>query len=257
MDTVGILPAAGLCSRWNGTFKELLPIGENRWVIDSSIDSMKAAGISDFILVSSPQKISSHIQHFSKEKYNNINVSYVIQYSPTGLYEAIKLALKTARNFNRFIFTMPDTIISNIACINELNILNYSGNRLKLTLGTFTTSTPERFGILRKSITSGIDSSEAYSDFEIVDKPDVSKVKCDSWFSFLDEKIHFTAWGMAGWTDEFSTFVLNSTDITSIGDAFNKYNKLNKTKCLNSFMDAYVDLASWKDYVQWLKENIK
>jgi hypothetical protein len=56
MDTVGILPAAGLCSRWNGTYKELLPTWENTWVIDSSIDSMKQAGVHNFVIVSSPQK---------------------------------------------------------------------------------------------------------------------------------------------------------------------------------------------------------
>lgn len=254
MDTVGILPAAGLCSRWNGTYKELLPTWENTWVIDSSIDSMKQAGVHNFVIVSSPQKISSHVQHFSKNKYKDINISYVIQYTPTGLYDAIKLALVTSRNYDQFIFTMPDTLISGTACIDILETLNYDGDRIKFALGIFPTDIPERFGILKYSIRCGSDKGR-YLEYEIVDKPDVSKVECNKWYIFLDGASHYMAWGMAGWRREFTEFVLNSPEITTIEGAFNEYNNLNKSGCYNSFMTRYADLASWKDYVQWLKEN--
>ena len=254
MDTVGILPAAGLCSRWNGTYKELLPTWENAWVIDSSIDDMKVAGVRDFVIVSSPNKIQTHVQHFSKNKYKDLNISFVIQYYPAGLYDAIKLALVASRKYDRFIFTMPDTILGGIPCSLASNILERYSGKINFVLGIFPTDEPQNFGILKSY---NADSTTAkYIEFEIIDKPDADEIlDCKKWYSFFDNKYHYVAWGMSAWTGEFTDFVLNSPEITSIGDAFNEYNKINKRKCLSSLMTRYVDLASWNDYALWMREN--
>ena len=236
---VGVLPAAGVSSRWNGTFKELLPIGENRWVIDSAIDALKKSLVSEIIIVSSPTKIQAHVEHFRKGKYKNLNIRFVIQYKPDGLLDAIKLAVNTARD-SRIYFAMPDTVISETAFGGVSYIYN-------LNIGYFDTYTPSRFGIIN-NISERDDNlltTPAYktATWTIVDKPQLP-----------DSVDKFKAWGVASWDAHF-THSLFTKNYKDLAEAFNDFNSSDGTTCGLYHLGFYTDFASWKDYSKWVKES--
>lgn len=226
MDTLGVLPAAGLCSRWNGTCKELLPVGENRWIIDYSIDAMKLAGVENFVLVSSPKKIASHIEHFRKDKYKDIHVNYVIQHEPTGLLGALQLGCFSFQNYESFCFSMPDTMFT------EDVFLTRSIDS-ELCIGIFETTIPEKFGIL-----------DTLQPVHIVDKP-----------QGLGNTIgKYIAWGTLAWGQYFNHILCNGV-FENLTDLLNVYCE-SLPGCIQfSDIEDYDDIASWKEYQEWIKLN--
>lgn len=226
MDTLGVLPAAGLCSRWNGTCKELLPVGENKWVIDYSIDAMRAAGIEDFVVVSSTRKINAHVEHFRKDKYKDIHVNYVIQYEPAGLLDAIRLACFSFQNYNSFCFSMPDTIFSEDAFITK-------GIESELCIGVFETTTPGKFGIL-----------DTLQPVHIIDKPQ----------GLGDTIGKYIAWGTLSWGKYFNS-VLCYGAWDNLTELLNAYCKSLPSEVKFSSINSYEDIASWKEYQEWIKLN--
>ena len=136
MSKLGILPAAGVGSRWGGACKELLPIGVNRWLIDSALDHLLNVGVTRICIVTSERKISTHVLHFSKSKYDNLEIFFVIQRRQQDLWGAIQESFPYTEAENYML--MPDTLFKT----NKLQLTD------PLTLGMFTTDHPEKFGVL-------------------------------------------------------------------------------------------------------------
>jgi len=254
---VGVLPAAGVSSRWNGTFKELLPIGENRWVIDSAIDALKKSLVSEIIIVSSPTKIQAHVEHFRKGKYKNLNIRFVIQYKPDGLLDAIKLAVNTAID-SRIYFAMPDTVISETA-FGDASIKTIGYDSIyNLNLGYFYTNTPSRFGIINNiGERDGVLLTVPHYNFSTGDFINITRTT--TWTvvdkpQLPDSVDKYKAWGVASWDAHF-THSLFTKNYKDLAEAFNDFNSNDCTTCGMYFLGSYTDFASWKDYSKWVKEN--
>lgn len=139
MSILGVIPAAGKGSRWGGYYKELLPVGNKKWMIDKTITTMFLGGAEDILVVSNKEKIHTHVQHL--EKYGFHRLWYTIQREDKDIYGAIYESLSLAGEYN--LFAMPDTFIPDNTFVREFTKDFY--------LGIFKTDKPERFGVLTDS----------------------------------------------------------------------------------------------------------
>lgn len=135
MGKLGIVPAAGRGSRWGGTYKELLPIGTGRWLVDEAVDQLRHVGVRRVCVVTSSEKIAVHAQHFAKPQYCDLEVFFVVQRAALDLWGAILESLPYTDDVNYMV--MPDT-----AFHGQLP----QSLDAPLMLGVFETNTPERFG---------------------------------------------------------------------------------------------------------------
>lgn len=211
----GIIPAAGEGNRWGKYQKELLPIGDNRWLIDNTVGAMNYAGASQLCIISSPNKISTHVNHFMKDKYNKEDIFFVIQREQLDIWGAIKAALPFTTGYN--FFGMPDTLYDGNIFRNMIK-----DRRFDFVLGTFMTTTPERFGV----IVNG----------EVINKE-------------VLQKGTFEAWGTFGFSKEVSLFweKFPPTDYTTaINWAIRNFG-------LHTVpMNDYEDFSTWEDYKKWV-----
>lgn len=127
-DVLGIVPAAGKATRFGGTIKEMLPIGDQT-LIQRVMKQMSGAGVTRFLVVTNWIKGSVHEEHLKRWR-----ASYVMQKKPEIWGAVQESFLYTAE---RNLFVMPDT------CLEGLRLLDAD-----LVLGCFETFTPERFGVI-------------------------------------------------------------------------------------------------------------
>lgn len=84
-ELVGVLPCAGEGLRWGGVHKELVPIGHQRWLVDGAVDSMVQAGVRGFCVVTDTRKVGVLADHFSKSRYDGVDIAYLIQRGPESM----------------------------------------------------------------------------------------------------------------------------------------------------------------------------
>jgi hypothetical protein len=212
---LGIIPAAGKGERWGGFYKELLPIGDNRWLIDNTIDAMKTVGCERICLVTSPEKIHVHVQHFNKEKYKDLNIFFVIN-KGKEMWDSIVASFPYTEEYNYF--AMPDTLYPVDSFPNKISF-NIFG------MGLFKTDKPERFGILK-------------------DGTIMNKMNCFG-------KKPFTAWGTLCWAKDTYEEFWKDKGIPNYTEAINVI--LRDGIYLEYVLDYYYDFATFKDYEEYIK----
>lgn len=215
MSVLGIIPAAGRGSRWGGYFKELLPTGDKEWLLDRTIHSMKKAGASKICIVTSPEKITTHVTHIKKQ---HDGIFYVIQKGEDDIWSAVIEALPFSEDYN--LFAMPDTYFPLDAFSNTL-----FDTHIDFYLGVFTTKTPERFGVL--------------IDDHIEDKS-----------STLPGETSYTAWGTLLWTRRVAEFWMEQST-KSYTDAINE--AMDEFRWGTFQMEFYRDMAKWEDYASFIE----
>jgi glucose-1-phosphate thymidylyltransferase len=116
--TLGIIPAAGAGQRIQplGCSKELLPVGSR--VVDSVerpkavseylVERMIAAGADQICMIISAEK-SDIVRYFAERDYA-AEIFYVVQQKPQGLCDALFRAEPFARDKDRVLIGLPDTI---------------------------------------------------------------------------------------------------------------------------------------------------
>lgn len=215
--TLGIIPAAGEGSRWGQFQKELLPIGKEQWLIDCAVSALVTGGADKICIVTSPNKIHTHAQHFMKEKYRDINIFYIIQKDPSDLWGAIKATFPYTNGYN--LFAMPDTLIPNFVFPYE--------RKYDFSLGLFTTDMPEKFGVF--------DGGRVFNK-----DPNITGVR--------------KAWGLLSWSAnvvEYWKLCKPSNYTEAINKALEKFTYGTFT------LPYYWDFASWEDYCSWVKNANK
>lgn len=115
---IGIIPAAGEGQRIQplGCSKELLPVGSRRIegverpkaVSEYLVERMIAAGAKKICMVISPEK-TDIVRYYAERDYA-AEIFYVIQKEPRGLCDAIFRAEPFAREQDRVLIGLPDTI---------------------------------------------------------------------------------------------------------------------------------------------------
>lgn len=129
---VGIIPAAGKASRFNGNFKELLPAPDGRPLIAHAVERLSFCD--EVFVVTSLEKYPIHKMALGE------SVHYVPQ---TGheLWGAMRSGYRAVDSAFYFM-TMPDTYTSPDAfkpCLSTIHLSDFG-------MGLFTTNEPQRFG---------------------------------------------------------------------------------------------------------------
>lgn len=217
----GIIPAAGIGQRWGMIHKELLPTGTNTWLIDNCIESMSIAEIDRVCIISSPEKICTHVQHFLKDKYDKINIFYTIQKEKTDIWGAIKSALPFTSEINYF--GMPDTIFNTDIFLSLKNY--YEKNKSQFIVGTFLTDNPENFGVWHNN--------------RIVNKQKLSPNLYHAWGIFM-----FTNKVVELW---------NKNSLKTYTDAINL--AIEKFGFTEIGLEFYHDFKDWNEYKKLLRRK--
>jgi len=192
---VGVIPAAGLGSRLAPFLypKELLPIvyasvGGNggkvvpRPVLQFSLDAMKAAGITECIIVIANWKLEIP-RVFGDGNGSGLSLSYVMRNSPQGLADALDAAHPWVRD-HYVALALPDTVVSPLDALGQI-WGECRSSQADLVLGLFPTATPEQLGPVR------VDSGGRVT--EVLDKPKTTDLK--------------NTWGLAVWSPRFSALL--------------------------------------------------
>lgn len=115
---IGVIPAAGAGQRIQplGCSKELLPVGSRiidgverpKAVSEYLVERMIASGASEICMVISAEK-SDIVRYYAERDYN-AEIFYVVQRKPQGLCDAVFRAAPFARQHDRVLIGLPDTI---------------------------------------------------------------------------------------------------------------------------------------------------
>jgi hypothetical protein len=227
-EMLGIVPAAGEGSRWGGHFKELLPTGINEFIIDNTIDGMSKAGATDIMVVTNESKISTHVQHFKKEKYNDLNISYIVQKYKKDIWGAIETTLPYNRAYN--FFGMPDTLYTPMFGGMWSLMAN---NDCDFVIGTFTTLVPARCGV-------------------IIDNKVINKS------TDLPTGKLYTAWGTLGWTGRVAQWFMEMSKegkINTYTEAINLAMREFYFRTITMGYGDYTDFASFEDYQAYINSK--
>ncbi len=224
---IGIIPCAGKATRWGGCYKELLPTGENKYLIDCSIDEMYESGVSKFCIVSSQEKISTHVQHFQKEKYKDKCIFFVIQKYNQDILGAIKTALPFCEKEDFTFFSMPDTLFGRIG----FNI----NSKADFNLGTFKTTNGNRFGVLNQELFHPCEIINKNKDFEGIEKT--------AWGNFVANWKIIQFWYSWAYLDTNTTYT-DLLNVTLRHFTTNYYS-----------LDYYHDFENWDEYQKWVSSK--
>lgn len=219
MSILGIIPAAGEGSRWGGYFKELLPV-KDKTLIDRSIVAMRMGGAKKIAVVSKPDKIATHSKYLSNR---HSRIFYLIQSHKPELFGAVDEALNYAMDYDYTYFAMPDTYFPLFTFQRDFSHADFH-------LGLFLTQATERFGVLYNGV--------------VVDKQKFCKVDV---FGQT-----FSAWGVLIWNKKVSKFWWEKEP----KDYTDAINLAMKNFTWDTFyLDYYYDMASWKDYEEFIKSD--
>ncbi len=115
---IGIIPAAGAGQRIQplGCSKELLPVGSRlvesierpKAVSEYLVERMIAAGAEQICMVISPEK-TDIVRYYAERNYA-AEIFYVVQHHPQGLCDALFRAEPFARQHEKVLIGLPDTI---------------------------------------------------------------------------------------------------------------------------------------------------
>jgi hypothetical protein len=127
---VGIIPAAGMASRFKGILKELLPLPDERTLLQHAIDRLWFCD--DVIVVSNPLKLELH-------KLACADQARLVIQEGLEIWGAIKTALAHSKG-DHYYMTMADTWMMAGA---------FDGCPHKpINMGYFQTDKPEKFGVI-------------------------------------------------------------------------------------------------------------
>lgn len=185
---IGLLPMGGKAERWNGHYKEFLPVGHNKWLCDYAIDAFREAGVHRIRVVSNVDKIAFHAQHFAKEKYKDLDIELVVQ-RRHELWGAIRDGIGLINE--RILFAMPDTMIPR----DSFTIQTHELKEPALRIGMFETQVPENFSVLSggfiRTKDSNLRGTTQYAWGVLSWSPGVSEIWRRVEFDHYDRAIEF------------------------------------------------------------------
>jgi glucose-1-phosphate thymidylyltransferase len=198
MDTLfGVVPAGGRGSRLapHPGPKELFPIGWQPYAVNGEVhrrpkvvsqyvvESMVRAGNIRILMIVGEHKFDVLRYYASGERFGT-SISYLYQEKPQGMVHAIDLAYPWIQG-SRILFGMPDSIMHPTDVYCRL-LEEHRARSADVTLGLFTTSKPEKFGMVELDSTGRVISH--------VDKPARTTLNlmwgCAVWESTFTDLIH-------------------------------------------------------------------
>lgn len=220
---IGIVAAAGKGSRWGGYTKELLPCGENEFLLDRAIRSVFEAGANRCFIVTSSEKMSAHEWHI-KHRTNLIdkNISFIIQNDSFDIWGAIKTSLPYCEDVNIFSFSdvyMPQDVFKRMYVE-------------PFYLGLFNTGRPHRFGILDRESNLVINKPTDY---------------------IIKEGDTVPAWGYLAWGPDVTDYWMSRNDLTDYTQAIN--DTIMEFGLSEAPVDYYYDMANFEEYSNFIRSG--
>ena len=159
----GLIPAAGSGTRL-GPFtqaipKELLPVGDKA-VIEHVVEAFVIAGITDIVIVVSPNKHGLS-DYFGSGKRFGVDLTYVVQDERLGLANAVA-AGEHAINGSSFAVVLGDNFFSPNTVLRDLKEFHETNNA-DATIGVVEVTDVKRHGIIEPDGINVVD---------LVEKPD-------------------------------------------------------------------------------------
>jgi hypothetical protein len=136
MRKIGIIPAAGVGSRWGGYPKFLLPCGEREWLLDRAIKTMPAEKV---VIVYGDATGAEIVRHIDRCNLNERVSLRSNERMDLDFWGSILAGLEEYADY--YYFAMPDTY-PDISVFGEFPMDGIS-------LGLHQTNMSERFGMLR------------------------------------------------------------------------------------------------------------
>jgi hypothetical protein len=133
--TVGIIPAGGSSTRFNGLAKELLPVSQHDCALTRCIKSMQIGGAEEIYIATRHDKIAELWRVV--ESFRGVHLT---ARDFRGLWEFIAFIGESVPA-DRYYFAMPDTVYPIDAFLYD--------TAADVTCGVFETDKPGRFGILQ------------------------------------------------------------------------------------------------------------
>lgn len=204
---IGVLPVAGLGTRLYPLCypKELLPIGvftgsdgsvSPKLLIDDSLESFAAAGITHATAIISPSKLET-IKYLGDGARHDVSMNYRVQAEPFGLAHACSLI---DRWFGVAVLALPDTVVRPREAFRKIT-RNVQSGVADLSLAVFPTDTPEQLGPVQ------FDKNGVVA--RIWDKPRRAEVR--------------NAWAAAAWSARFDALLKTCVEkdpSVILGDVF-------------------------------------
>lgn len=194
---VGVIPAGGKGSRlapYPGP-KELFPIGWQPYNVNGEVhrrpkvvsqyvlEGIIRAGVNRLFVIVGEHKYDILRYYGSGHRYQ-AHIAYLFQEEPAGMVHAIDLANPWIRG-TRVVFGMPDTIIYPPEAFSIL-LEQHCAQPADLTLGLFSTTRPEKFGMVAIDPTGRVTAH--------VDKPHHTSLSlmwgCAVWEPAFTDLIH-------------------------------------------------------------------
>ena len=135
---VGILPAGGAASRWNGFPKELLPVSDTSCLLDRAVITLQRAFCDKVYIVTNP--VREQLQRYVLKTW--AGVEYI--YDLPGKYNGFCAAMMAGMQYHvadEYLVMMPDTYTD----MPLFPVEKVSG----IKFGRFPTDQPGRFGMFR------------------------------------------------------------------------------------------------------------
>lgn len=194
---IGVIPAGGRGSRLAPYLgpKELFPIGWQPYSANGEIhrrpkavsqyviESIISAGVHRLFIIVGEHKYDI-LRYFGSGHRYQAHIAYLYQEEPVSMVHAIDLAYPWTRGM-RVVFGMPDTIIHPPEAFSTL-LEQHRTHPADLTLGLFSTTRPEKFGMV------AIDRTDRVITH--VDKPHHTSLSlmwgCAIWESTFTDLIH-------------------------------------------------------------------
>jgi hypothetical protein len=125
---IAVIPAGGRASRFMGIHKDMLPIGDGRFLLTEAMARARLMGADRCVVVTSAEKAAMHERLLSRD--DTLLVS-----TDRGLWAAIEQTFV----FNEAsLLILPDTVFTPVAAVP----------RAPLAFGTFATDEPHRFSAI-------------------------------------------------------------------------------------------------------------
>lgn len=214
---LGIIPAAGSATRFNGQYKEFLRLHNGAFLLDNAFRTLDQFGANEYLLISNHEKIhkhATHLQLFAGEYLSK--TQFMLQQDYSDMWQAIRMTLPYAHELNMLV--LPDTYWT-----VGPNDLDYKD----IIFGTFTTNRSSQFSLVHNNT--------------IITKPE----NLEGWYH---------AWGTVLWYNHVADFWMRREryfgDYVTYDDAFR--DAMQEFGYSTFPIDQYYDFASQEAYDTFL-----
>jgi hypothetical protein len=211
-----ILPAGGRAERFDGIYKELLPIGEGDFLLSAAIRRASALGADRALVISNADKVTTHAKFLARHASGFSVELSVRSECDEHLWAALRRAIPS---HEAGLLLLPDTTWRCTSRIPE---------GADLAFGVFDTDEPHRFSLVHEG--------------RILTKP-------------RDVVGRWSAWGCVYWSANVAAFWEREQKLHGVYPEYDRaFEAAMREFGYSTFaIDDYHDLGTWAAYASYLR----